>query len=39
MRQFEQHQRELAEARAKNGHSSGIVGDFEAEKPSSAELQ
>jgi integrase len=39
MRQFEQHQRELAEARAKNEHSSSIVGDFEAEKPSSDKLQ
>jgi len=39
MRQFEQQRRELAAARAKNGHSSRIVGDFEAENPSSDKLQ
>jgi integrase len=39
MRQFEEHQRQLAAARAENNHSSSIVGEFEAEKPASDKLQ
>jgi len=40
MRQFEQHQRQLAQARAaENGHTLGIQDDSEAEKPPSTKLQ
>ena len=40
MRQFEQHQQQLAQARAaENGHTLGIQDDFGAEKPASNKLQ
>jgi integrase len=40
MRQFEQHQKQLAQARvAENGHTLGIQDDFEPEKPVFNKLQ
>jgi len=40
IRQYEEHQRKLAQARvAENGHTLGIQDDFKAEKPTSDKLQ